>query len=106
MFKRHFVSAIVFGMAATAPPTVATANTPCADRTTITDNLAAKYDEHQAGLGTQSTDRLVEIWTSDETGSWTILMTLADGTSCVLAAGQNWHGTPASEILAKKGEPS
>ncbi len=105
MFKRHLTAALVFGMAATAPPALA-AGIQCAARDNVTENLAVKYEEEQAGIGLQSQDRLVEIWASPETGSWTLLMTQADGTTCVLATGHNWHTKSAEELLAQKGEPS
>ncbi len=105
MFKRHFVLALVFGMAATAPPVMAQALN-CAGRDMVTERLASGYDEKQTGLGLQSENRLVEIWSSEKTGSWTILVTLPDGTSCVLASGANWIGAPPLAMPAVKGQPS
>ena len=34
---------------------------------------------------------MIEVYSSDETGTWTILVTRPDGTSCLLAAGQRWE---------------
>ena len=48
-------------------------------------------------------DGLVEVYASEETGTWTILMTRPDGTTCLLAAGQRWEqdarplGKPGSD---------
>jgi hypothetical protein len=34
---------------------------------------------------------VIEVYSSEETGTWTILVTRPDGTSCLLAAGQRWE---------------
>ena len=105
MFKRHLATALMFGMAAAAPPASAQ-HLPCGDREDLAVRLENRFKEKQAGLGLQSADRLVEIWTSQETGSWTILITLSDGTACVMATGANWHGGPELTVPVKKGQPS
>jgi hypothetical protein len=33
---------------------------------------------------------MVEIWTSDKTGSFSILVTRPDGISCLVSAGNHW----------------
>ena len=104
MFKRQLTTALVFGMAAMAPPAFAQ-QPACGERDSLTERLESRYNEHQTGLGLQTNNRLVEIWTSQDTGSWTIIVTLADGTSCILATGENWHHeTPA--LNAELGVPS
>ncbi|WP_068113635.1 hypothetical protein [Tropicimonas marinistellae] len=89
MFKRLLTGALVFGMAATAPPTEAQ-QYRCAERDKVTERLEKHYGEHQSGIGLQTSDRLVEFWTSHETGSWTMLLTMPNGLSCIMAAGRNW----------------
>ena len=63
----------------------------CADRTTVTERLTSGYGEEFAGGGLRNAESIFEVWMSDESGTWTILMTNADGTSCVMAAGTNWR---------------
>jgi len=41
---------------------------------------------------------MVEIWTSEASGTWTILITQANGQTCVAAAGKNWLDMPVQEI--------
>lgn len=103
MFKRQLSLALVFGMAATAPP--ALAQTSCAHRDQLTESLSTKYNESQTGLGLQGEDKLLEVWTSNETGSWTILVTMANGMSCILATGANWLEAPQA-VAVPKGFPS
>ena len=63
----------------------------CAPREAIIDRLKTKYGESLAAGGLQSAVQLVEVWTAPETGSWTILTTRADGKTCIMATGSNWH---------------
>lgn len=90
MFKRLFSVALVFGMAAIAPPAFANA---CAPREVITDRLSEKYKEtlSSGGLQTgQQTGTMLEIWTSNETGTFTVLITHPTGVSCVVATGEEY----------------
>lgn len=69
----------------------AMAQTRCADRDHITKRLKEKYGERFAGAGMQDARSIFEIWVSDETGTWTIIMSRPNGQSCVMAAGENWR---------------
>ena len=101
MFKRIFAAALVFGAAALAPPlaTAEPANTilaqasqvACATRAQVTEHLKQKFGETRRSAGLVDSRQILEVWRSDETGSWTILMTRADGVSCIVAAGSAWH---------------
>ncbi|MEM9012270.1 MAG: hypothetical protein AAGE18_13655 [Pseudomonadota bacterium] len=97
MFKRLASAAIVFGMLAGAPPVAAQAQhqmpgqSTCAVRDQVVDRLSERFGETPAGIGLSNPNALVEVWTSDETGTWTILVTRADGVSCVVASGSNWR---------------
>lgn len=85
------VAAVLPGfLAITALP--AAAETPnCADRATIVERLSSGYGENFAGGGVRNAQSIFEVWFSDESGTWTILMTTPDGRSCVMAAGTNWR---------------
>lgn len=90
MFKRLVAGALVFGLAATAPP-VASAQSACATRARLTEKLHTVYDESLSAAGLQSASSVIEVWSSQTSGSWTIISSRADGTSCVLASGTNWY---------------
>lgn len=96
MFKRTVTAALIFGTLALAPPVQA--RTICAERTVIVERLTKGFHESYQGAGLQSATSLVEIWSSDETGSWTMLLSKADGTSCVIASGMNWQFDPEPEV--------
>jgi hypothetical protein len=61
----------------------------------LVDSLNSKFSETLAGGGLQTEQRLIEVWRSADSGTFTIIMTRPDGISCVLAAGQNWHDSAA-----------
>ena len=61
----------------------------CAERNSITDKLATKYDEQRSGMGLVGSSGMVELFTADS-GTWTIVVTQTDGTSCIVAAGNSW----------------
>lgn len=92
MFKRVFSAALVFGAAAMAPPVLAQPVT-CLPRATLVQNLEATHGEHLTGGGLQNPTHVIEVWSSDQTGSFTVFVTRADGLACIVAIGQNWHNT-------------
>ncbi len=92
------VGAIALGTVGLAAlPARAQAN--CAPRETVIERLKTGYGEGLAGGGLQSAAQIVEVWAAPETGTWTILMTRADGNTCVLATGTNWHQQDPALVL-------
>lgn len=66
----------------------------CAERDSIIDKLKNKYGEAERGMGLSGSEAMIEIWSSEKTGTWTIVMTRPDGVSCVMAAGDSWTHVP------------
>ncbi|MCP5072952.1 MAG: hypothetical protein GY947_06605 [Rhodobacteraceae bacterium] len=95
MFKRIAAATLVFGMAAAAPPAANAQQKTCGPRANIVSQLSEKYGEVSHGAGLRSTTQVLEVWSSKKTGSWSVLITDANGVSCVMAAGQNWVANPA-----------
>jgi hypothetical protein len=65
------------------------------------EQLAAKlqqaYAEVPVSAGLGQDGNLVSVFASPSTGTWTMVMTRPEGTSCVLAVGEAWQmKTPAS----------
>ncbi|WP_298937883.1 hypothetical protein [uncultured Ruegeria sp.] len=104
MFKRLFAIALTFGMAATAPPAFAQ---NCAEREHVITKLQDSYAEElvfgglQKSRGAQS---VMEVWTSKETGSYTVLVTHANGLSCIVAVGTDFF--EAIPKIKAEGTPS
>lgn len=63
----------------------------CGDRSSILKALTEKYGEAPVGRGMASNGAIVEIYANTETGSWTILVNLPNGMTCVPADGRNWE---------------
>ena len=88
-------------LAVTLPSTLNAQAANCAKRDIVVDRLASKYGEAFAGGGLQNQSRIFEVWMSEEKGTWTILMTRADGSTCIMASGTNWRdGLPAVKTPA------
>lgn len=68
-------------------------------RTEIGDYLDQTYDEAPVAGGIASNGSMLEVFTSPDGNSWTIIVTSPDGTSRVMAAGETWL-----ELLKLKGE--
>ena len=98
MYKRLFSAALVFGAAALAPPV--DAQVPrCLPRADLIETLEHKFNEHLTGGGLQNPQQLIELWTSPDSGSFTVFITKPDGVSCIMATGQYWNSSenPADE---------
>lgn len=91
MFKRLTGMALLFGMAATAPPAQAAG---CGMRDAVVERLKSKYSEVMTAGGiqgnAQSTTAVLEIWSSETTGTFTVISTNAQGVSCIVAVGRDW----------------
>ena len=87
------------GLAAglTAAPAEATP-AACQQRDDVLKHLAGKYREAPVALGVTNTGGLVEVLSSGEDGTWTIIVTSPTGLSCLMAAGEGWR--PLEEVLA------
>ena len=75
----------------------------CGDREAIATHLTAKFGERNAALGLASSPGLREIWASDATGSWSILLTRPDGQTCIMATGTHFQALP--EVFMPTGYP-
>ena len=76
-------------------PSVGAAQQSCATRDKVVERLSTGYGESFVGGGLQSETKIFEVWFSEKEGTWTILMTKSDGTSCIMAAGTNWREADA-----------
>lgn len=67
----------------------------CAPRDAVMERLAIGYGETRQSVGLGSNNAVVEVFASDETGTWTITVTQPGGLTCLVASGQSF------EILAE-----
>lgn len=97
MYKRLIGVALVFGMAATAPPVSAQTQMLCADRASIAGTLKNKHGESILGLGLSGPNAVFEVWRAKQTGSWTITVTRPNNMTCILATGSDWQDDTREE---------
>jgi hypothetical protein len=72
-----------------------------AAREAVIDMLGERYGETVRSVGLAGRDRIVEVFASEETGSWTILVTNTAGVACLVASGQHFEQVAAGP----EGEP-
>ena len=62
----------------------------CAGQATIAAHLELKYGERRIAMAVVNDSTLAEIYVS-ETGSWTLIYTMANGVSCLIISGRGWQ---------------
>jgi hypothetical protein len=72
----------------------APARVPCHDANEIAKQLGSKYDEAPVAFGLQSNGHLLQIYASEDKGTWTVVSTSPAGVSCIVAAGKRWESLP------------
>lgn len=68
----------------------------CGERRRIVDRLAREYGETQTARGLSGSDGVMEVFASPDSGTWTILLTLPTGETCLIAAGEYWDSAPSA----------
>lgn len=72
---------------------------PCAERDKVIQRLNNTYGETVRSMGLGANNGMMEVYASEETGSWSITMTMPDGQTCLIASGQAFEGiTDAPKI--------
>ncbi|MCA0922423.1 hypothetical protein [Pseudooceanicola nanhaiensis] len=54
------------------------------------DRLERRNGAAPRAIGLRGPDELVELWT-DPRGDWTMVITYAEGRSCIVAMGEDWQ---------------
>ena len=63
----------------------------CAPREDVIKRLTKSYGETRRGIGIARRGAVMEVFASDQTGSWTIVVTLPEGVTCLIASGQSYE---------------
>lgn len=82
--------ALVFGSAAA----FAADNPPCGKRTDLLKHLASRFSEAPVASGVTENGGMVEVLASNDGATWTLLVTVPGGLTCLLAAGEGWENLP------------
>lgn len=70
--------------------TPAAAQNSCGSRDTVVKLLGNEYDETTVAVGLASNGGVIEVLSASDGKTWTIMLTMPDGTSCVVASGEAW----------------
>lgn len=100
MNKRLFQMTMGLGIMVLAAQQVQAQTPNCAPRPDVLQRLAETYGETRRGIGMAQQGAVMEVFASDDTGSWTITVTLPNGLTCLVAAGE------AYEVLAEALPPN
>ena len=63
----------------------------CDQRAKVLGHLAQKYHEAPIAVGVTSSGGIVEVLTTGDGETWTIILSDPNGTSCLIAAGEGWR---------------
>lgn len=63
----------------------------CGPREAVVDRLAEGYGETRQSMGLGANNSVVEVFASNETGTWTITVTTPNGLTCLVASGQSFE---------------
>lgn len=85
------VSFALFSPAASAAPS-------CGSHEDIVALLGKSYAESQVALGLSANGMVIEVFSTRDGRTWTILATQTDGTTCILSSGEQW--IPAIPVSA------
>ena len=70
---------------ATTTQAAAQSQRNCGPREAVVERLASSYGETRQSVGIGSNNAMVEVFASEETGSWTILVTMPTGVTRLVA---------------------
>ena len=71
--------------------TDSSASSHCLPHADMLRVLEAQYKEQPVALGTTNSGGLVEVLSSGDGATWSIIVTGANGLSCLASSGQGWH---------------
>ncbi|RVV96635.1 hypothetical protein EKE94_17285 [Mesobaculum littorinae] len=105
MPKFPFAACVAAALTASAlaPPALAESK-KCGPRDKVLARLAEKFGETRQSIGLGTKNRVVEVFASDDSGSWTIIVTAPTGTTCLLASGKSFERL--EEALPPAGNPA
>ena len=93
LVRRTVLTAVAAGFTLTMPSVSHAQFAMCGERAAIIDQLKSKYQESRQAVGLISDNGAAELYVSEK-GTWTMLVTLPTGKSCIIAAGHSWDSSP------------
>ncbi len=91
-----FTAALAVGLIAVSADGAAQ-QAPCEQRDDVLGHLAQKYHELPVAIGVTNRGGLVEVLSSGDGKTWTIIISSPDGEACLVAAGEGWRALPQAD---------
>ena len=63
----------------------------CTDRSSALSHLSKNYQEEPVAMGLASSGGIVEVLTDEKGLSWSIIVTMPTGVTCLVASGEGWE---------------
>lgn len=84
------VAAAMVTVSAAPSATTAQSRQVCDKRSDVLTHLAKKYSEKPAAVGVTANGGIVELLSQKDGKTWTLIVTMPNGISCLIAAGSDW----------------
>ena len=94
MFRTYsIIAGLVLSVVASSGNAVAGQHnqTNCTDRSSAIKHLSGTYKEQPVAMGLASSGGVIEVLTNEQGTSWSIIVTLPTGVTCLVAAGEGWE---------------
>ncbi|MGR3454640.1 hypothetical protein [Pseudooceanicola sp.] len=62
----------------------------CEGRDAMETRLSQRMGSERQAMGVRGPEQVMELWTGAD-GDWTLVVTYASGTSCIVAMGEDWQ---------------
>ncbi len=83
--------ALTLGASAAVIAWPAAAQPQCSPRESVLKMLESKYKEAPVAVGVTNNGGLVEVLSTGQGETWSIILTTPQGVSCLIAAGEGWR---------------
>lgn len=89
--KSLFAGLVLSVVAASNLAEAAQPTNQCTDRESALNHLSNRYSEAPVAVGLANNGGVVEVLTDSAGSTWSIIITMPDGTACMVAAGEHWE---------------
>lgn len=93
VFKPVFAAVLAVLIASAALAASPIAEVICTPTSDLHTKLKRQYASRKTATGLRGREQIMEVWT-DRRGDWTLVITYASGTSCIVAMGEDWESIP------------
>ncbi len=90
-FLRVFAGTVLVLALLSGAPAPAAALSVCATHTEVVKQLDARHAEAPVAMGMAANGGIVEVFSTGDGSTWTMVITMPDGVTCLIAAGEAWE---------------